>query len=218
MLSPHFLRKKKAARGAAPPRNALHLNFCLLPFAFCLLPFLSPSPAEKTALPVEGNPSSAVKVIVYEDLQCSDCAAFRRMMDELLLPRFGGKAAFLHKDFPLAKHAWARPAALAGRHFASLGAELGVRYRQYIMARQREINPENFREKLAAFARAEGADPQAAVRSLDDPALAALVERDVQEGVARGVVKTPTVFVNGRPFIESFRFESLAAAIEQALQ
>jgi protein-disulfide isomerase len=173
---------------------------------------------KKGALPVEGNPQSAVRVVVYEDLQCPDCAVFRRMTDEQLLPRFGEQVAIVHKDFPLAKHAWARAAAVAGRHFAALSAELGVRYRQHVMAHLGEITPQNFREKLAAFARAQGVEPEAAVRALDDPDLAALVERDVAEGVARGVVNTPTVFVNGRPFIERFSFEELAAAIDQALR
>lgn len=174
--------------------------------------------ADKGRLPVEGNPQSAVKVIVYEDLQCPDCAAFRKMMDAQLLPRFSGKVAFVHKDFPLSKHAWARLAAIAGRHFAGVSAELGVQYRQWVMAHLREITPETFREKIAAWARSQDADPEAALRALDDPDLAALVERDLQEGVARGVAKTPTVFVNGRPFIERFSFEELAAAIDQALQ
>ncbi|NWF85183.1 MAG: thioredoxin domain-containing protein, partial [Bryobacteraceae bacterium] len=56
---------------------------------------------------VEGNPSSPVRVVIYEDLQCSDCAAFRKMLDEKLLPRYGSKVAFEHRDFPLAKHSWA---------------------------------------------------------------------------------------------------------------
>ena len=182
---------------------------------------LAAAPAEAPkgfALPVEGNPSSAVKVVIYEDLQCPDCADFRRMMDEQLLPRYGSRVAFVHKDFPLGKHAWARPAAVAGRHFASLSAELAVRFRQKLMARLKEITPENFAQKLAEFARANGADPAAAARALQDPNLAALVERDVQEGVARGVAKTPTVFVNGRPFIERFTFQELAAAIDSALR
>ena len=172
----------------------------------------------RAALPVEGNPRSIVKVIVYEDLQCPDCAAFRRMMDEQLLPRFRDRVAFVHKDFPLAKHAWARPAAVAGRYFATQNAGLAVRYRQWVMANLRDIKLDSFREKLAAFTRGQGSDPEAALRALDDSELAALVEKDFQEGVARGVAKTPTVFVNGRPFIEHFSFEELAGAIEEALK
>ena len=174
--------------------------------------------AQKATLPVEGNAKSSVKVIVYEDLQCPDCADFRRMTDEQLLPRFGGRVAVVHKDFPLVKHAWARPAAIAGRHFASLSPEAAVKYRQYVYGRLREITADNFPDKVAEFGRSQGADPEAARRALDNPELAALVERDYQEGVARGVAKTPTVFVNGRPFIEHFTFDELAAAIEQALK
>ncbi len=173
---------------------------------------------KKAVLPVEGNPASAVKVVVYEDLQCPDCAAYRRMMDQRLLPRFAGRVAFVHKDFPLAKHAWARPAAVAGRHFATVSAELATSWRQWVLANLREIKLDSFRDKLAAFCRDRGADAAAALKALDDPELAALVERDVQEGVARGVARTPTVFVNGRPFIERFSFEELAAAIEEALR
>ncbi len=173
--------------------------------------------SKKAALPIEGNPASSVKVIVYEDLQCPDCAIFRRMMDDHLLPRFASKAAFVHKDFPLPKHAWARPAAVAGHHFATVSAETAVEFRRWVMANIREITVDNFRDKLAAFARQRGADPDAALRALDDPELAALVERDYQDGIARGVAKTPTVFVNGRPFIERFSVEELAAAIEEAL-
>jgi protein-disulfide isomerase len=44
-----------------------------------------------------------------------------------------------------------------------------------------------------------------------------LVEKDVQEGVARGVAKTPTVFVDGTPFIETFTFEELSKALDAAL-
>ena len=64
---------------------------------------------------IEGDPKSSVRVIIYEDLQCPDCADFRRMLDTQLLPRFAAKVAFEHRDFPLAKHAWARKAAIAAR-------------------------------------------------------------------------------------------------------
>ena len=61
---------------------------------------------------VEGNKSSAVRVIAYEDLQCPDCAVYRKMLDEKLLPKYGGTVAFEHREFPLRKHQWARPASI----------------------------------------------------------------------------------------------------------
>jgi len=45
---------------------------------------------------VEGRTESKVRVLIYEDLQCPDCAEFRRMMDEKILPRYGERVAFIH--------------------------------------------------------------------------------------------------------------------------
>ena len=169
---------------------------------------------------VEGKASSAVRVIVYEDLQCPDCAYLRRMMDEQLLPRYRDTVAFEHRDFPLAKHAWARRAAIAARYFHGVRPELAIEFSRFCYGslKAKEITAENFDEKLAAFARKQGVDPGKAVAALADPGLAKLVEDDVQEGVARGVAKTPTVFVNGQPFIETFTFEEISKAIDQALK
>jgi len=166
---------------------------------------------------VEGNPKSPVRVIIYEDLQCPDCAAFRRMMDEHLLPRFGTKAAFEHRDFPLAKHNWARQAAIAARHFERVAPELGVKFRRHILGSIREISAANFPSRLRDFAKANGADPDKAVEALNDEGLAKLVQEDFEEGVARGVGKTPTVLVDGSPFIERFSVEEISRAIETAI-
>lgn len=167
---------------------------------------------------VEGRADSPIRVLVYEDLQCPDCATLRRMMDEQLLPKYGARVAFEHKDFPLARHAWARPASMAARHFQAVKPELGVEFRRRVMADLRTISPDNLAGYVAAFARQHGTEPDKAVASLKDEALARLVEADFQEGVARGVAKTPTVFVDGQPFIERFTAEEIMKALDAALK
>jgi protein-disulfide isomerase len=166
---------------------------------------------------VEGQAESPVRVVIYEDLQCSDCAAFRRMMDEKLLPAYAGKVAFAHRDFPLAKHAWARRAAIAARFFTDRKPELGLEYRRSIMASQEATTDANFNTRLGEFAKAHGIEPEAAIAALSNAHYAELVEQDYQDGVSRGVVHTPTVFVNGQPFIETFTFEEISKGIDQAL-
>ena len=166
---------------------------------------------------VEGRADSQVRVVIYEDLQCPDCAAFRRMMDEQILPRYGGKVAFLHRDFPLAKHAWARKAAIAARFFAAKSAELGLAYRRYAMAGIEQTNADNFNARLTSFAKEHGVDPDAAIAALTDAHYAELVEKDFQDGVARGVAHTSTVFVDGRTFVETFSFEEISKGIDEAL-
>lgn len=166
---------------------------------------------------VEGNPKSPVRVVIYEDLQCPDCADFRKMMDDHLLPRYGAQVAFEHRDFPLAKHVWARKAAIAARFFDAMNPLLGIRYRRNILATLRETTIENFEDRLSTFADAHGIDSELARVSLNDPKLAAIVESDFQEGVARGVAKTPTVLVDGEPFIERFTLEAISKSIDAAL-
>jgi len=185
--------------------------------AFMLAVFTSTAVLSGQQTSIEGLPESKVRVIIYEDLQCPDCAAFRRMLDDKILPRYADKIAFVHRDFPLAKHAWARKAAIASRYFAELKPELGLEYRRHIMSTIKETTPENFNDKLAEFARKNAVDPAAALAALNDSRLAGLVERDFQDGIARGVAKTPTVFVSGKPFIETFSFEELRRALDDAL-
>jgi protein-disulfide isomerase len=166
---------------------------------------------------VEGRTDSKVRVVVYEDLQCSDCASFRRMMDQKLLPKYGAQVAFVHKDFPLPRHAWARKAAIAARFFESKKPELGLAYRKHVLATMFETTTENFETLLRDFAERHGIGPQEPIAALGDDGLAARVDKDFQDGVARGVSKTPTVFVNGRPYIERFTFEEISKGIDQAL-
>jgi protein-disulfide isomerase len=165
----------------------------------------------------EGAAQSPVRVIIYEDLQCPDCALFRDMLDEHLLPRYAATVRFEHRDFPLAKHAWARKAAIAARFFEEAKPRLGLAYRKYSMANLREITADNFNDRLSQFALEHGVDAAKALAALSDARLAGLVEQDYQEGVARGVAHTPTVLVNGRPFIETFALEDVAKAIDAEL-
>lgn len=167
---------------------------------------------------VEGKKASAVRVIIYEDLQCPDCAVFRDMLDREILPKYKDKVAFEHRDFPLAKHAWARRASIASRFFAAQSPELAVEYRRWTMRNQQLITPENFNQKLGEFSAKHAVDPGKAIAALEDDAHKSPVERDFQDGVARGIAKTPTVLVGGEAFIETFKSADVIKAIERELK
>jgi protein-disulfide isomerase len=166
---------------------------------------------------VEGNPEGTVRVVIYEDLQCSDCAVFREMMDQQILPKYGGKVTFEHHDFPIPRHKWARQSAIAARYFATIDPKLALEWRRYSLAHLGEITAETFNDKLSAWANTRGLDPSKAVAALGDKDLAAAVEEDYQDGVARGIAHTPTVLVNGESFVETFTFEEISKGLERAL-
>jgi protein-disulfide isomerase len=166
---------------------------------------------------VEGNAASPVRVIVYEDLQCPDCANFRQMMDKDLLPKYKTTVAFEHRDFPLPKHNWAKRAAIAVKFFETVSPEVAIEFRKNTMAKQAQITDETFKDYLSGFAKAHKVDPAKAVAALDDPKLMELVEKGYREGIARGVAHTPTVLVNGEPFIEEFPVADVMKAIDREL-
>jgi protein-disulfide isomerase len=169
-------------------------------------------------VPIEGNKSATVRVIIYEDLQCPDCADFRAMLDKDLLPAYGKKVAFEHRDFPLPKHAWARQAAIASRMFAEKSPDLYTEWRRYALSHIKEINAAGFNDSVLAWAKQHDVNPVKVTEALEDKTLNDAVEKDWQEGLARGVSKTPTVFVDGEPFVETFTLQEISAAIDKALK
>ncbi|MBC7925838.1 MAG: thioredoxin domain-containing protein [Bryobacteraceae bacterium] len=138
-------------------------------------------------------------------------------MDERLLPKYGATVAFEHRDFPLAKHKWAKAASIACRYLDSLKPETGVAFRRWVMANQTSITSSNFEAQLLEWAKLNAVDPALLRAALSDAKLAKLVDDDYEEGVARGVARTPTVFVNGEPFIETFTADEISKSIDTAL-
>jgi protein-disulfide isomerase len=166
---------------------------------------------------VEGNPASSVKVLIYEDLQCGDCSRFETLLDQRILPKYGSRVAFVHRDFPLGKHDWALPAAIAARWVYEQDPQLGIIFRRELMSEQDDITPRNLRNWLFEFAGRNRLDQKDIVDSLNDTRLAALVDQDRQAGVARGITNTPTVYVGGQMFAETIIYEDLARALDEAL-
>lgn len=166
---------------------------------------------------VEGNPASPIKVLIYEDLQCGDCARFRVLLDEKILPRYRSRVVFIHRDFPLGKHDWAVPAAVAARWVYEQSSELGIIVRRELLAEQDSINTRNLKQWLVDFAYRNHLDPKGIVDSLSDQRLQALVDQDRQSAVARGVSRAPTLFVGGQPFVETIIYDDLAHALDEAL-
>ncbi len=167
---------------------------------------------------VEGNRSGAVKVQIYEDLQCGDCARFQAILEQKLLPKYGGRVAFVHHDFPLGKHDWAREAAIASRWVYAQDPGLGITFRREVMSEQDHLTPQNLRAWMSEFAERNHLDPKGITGSLNDPRFASMVDQDVTTGTVRGVKRTPTVFVHGETLVETIVYDDVARALDEALK
>ena len=159
-------------------------------------------------------PGAKVALVVFEDLQCPDCArAYPVVWD----------AANAHKipvvlhDFPLPMHNWSFEAAVWARFFDNTSIKVGNDFRGYIYKNQTAINPDNLLQYVQKFAD----DNKIPVPFAKDPEgkLAQKVQADLALGRKIGLEHTPTIFVIGQgavstPFVEVVDREQLSQIIE----
>jgi protein-disulfide isomerase len=153
-----------------------------------------------------------IAVVVFEDLQCPDCA---RAHPQLLALTKANDVPLVIHDFPIARHAWAFPAAILARWFTSQSPELGMGFRSFVFEHQRDIGPESLREAAEAYARDRGVTLPANV----DPggALMAAVQADFDLGRSIGLEYVPLMFIVTRDagWVEVADPSQLASAIGQ---
>jgi protein-disulfide isomerase len=166
---------------------------------------------------VEGNPDASVKVTIYSDLQCGYCQNLRTLLDEKLLPKYGRQVAFIHRDLPLGKHDWARPAAMAARWIHEKNPQAGIVFRRELLAEQEHMTAEALKHWVVQFAIRNNLSEKGITDAMTDPRLAAIVDQDVQIATIHGIKKIPTVAVAGQTFSETIVYDDVARVIDQAL-
>jgi protein-disulfide isomerase len=141
-------------------------------------------------------PGARVAIVVFEDLECPDCARAFPILQEA-----GKKHGIpvVLRDFPLSAHPWSFEAAVFARYFDTKSEKLGVDFRGYIFKNQPQITKQNLRQFVDKFADENKSplpfvvDPEG---KLKDKIMA-----DRDEGSKIGLQHTPTIFVigNGGP-------------------
>jgi protein-disulfide isomerase len=137
-------------------------------------------------------PGTTVAIVIFEDLQCPDCAKAHPLLIEAAAAK---KVPLVIHDFPITRHQWAFPAAVLARYFTAESPALGVEFRRFVFANQKDINVGNLREFGERFA----ADHQLVLPADVDPdgQLQALVQADFDLGLAIGLEYVPLIFVLG---------------------
>ena len=166
---------------------------------------------------VEGNPFATVKVTIYGDLQCEYCQNLRTMLDEKLLPKYGGQVAFIHRDLPLGRHDWARPAAMVSRWVYEQSPRLGIDFQRELMAEQEHMTMARLKSWIVQFAIRNNVSESGITAALTDPRLSTLVDQDIQLATARGITKIPAVYVAGKSFVETIVYDDLAHVLDQVV-
>lgn len=153
-----------------------------------------------------------VALVVFEDLECPDCARAAPLVEEAARAY---RIPVIRYDFPLPQHLWSFDAAVLARYFGAKSPALGVQFREYIFQHQQEITGANFtdgtaqKQRLRQFADQFAAEHKTKLPLFVDPQgkLASAVRSSKDVGTRVGIQHTPTLYVvsnrsTGTPFVE----------------
>jgi protein-disulfide isomerase len=157
---------------------------------------------------VDGPERAELELVMYGDFQCPYTTAAYPIV-ERIRDQLSPRLLFAFRHFPLREiHPDAERAAEAAEAAATQGAFWEMHDRMF------ESRGALSREDLISYAAELGLDSDRVAAELDSGAHAARVQRDVDSGVASGVMGTPGFFIGGRQYSGSFDSQSLTAALE----
>jgi len=159
-----------------------------------------------------------VAIVVFEDLQCPDCARANPLLEEAARTY---KIPLIRYDFPLPMHNWSFQAAIMARYFDTKSQKLGDEFRDEVFKHQVEITPDNLQAFVEKFAQ----EHKTALPFVVDPKgeLERKIRADYQLGQATGIQHTPTIYVvsnttTGQPFVEVVDRANLYRLIDDMMQ
>lgn len=161
--------------------------------------------------PARGPEGAPVTVVEFSDFDCPYCRSTHPAV-ERLLAEYGDRIRFVHRDFPLAIHERAVPAARAARCAGEQD-----RYWDYF-ERLMEDDGGLGDTDLARRAEALGLDLGAFSACLASDRYSAAIQTALIDGRAAGVSGTPTFFVNGRLLEGSQTYQTLRAVVDEELE
>lgn len=145
--------------------------------------------------PMKGAPMAPITLVEFSDFECPYCGAAHPQLKRILKEN-EGKVKLVFKHYPLSGHVNAMPAALAAVAAQQQGKFWEMA--DLLFENQRDLNPEKIRE-LAVKAGLDMARFDADVKS---EAIQQKVDADKAEGEKAGVQGTPSLYINGRRYLE----------------
>lgn len=151
--------------------------------------FIANSPARGAAKP-------AVTIVEFSDFQCPSCRRSSGYADAIVA-KHGEKVRYVRFDLPLSGHAWAFPAALAGRAIHRQKPDLFWQFKKTVYDNQDTLTAFTFWD----WARAWAEDHDLDLAKYDADLANADIKSDILKGAgtafSNDVRATPTYMING---------------------
>jgi protein-disulfide isomerase len=141
--------------------------------------------------PARGAQSPAITVVAFSDFDCADCAVVAKSLEELR--KSGVPIQFVYRHFPQVQfHPRAQIAAEAAT--CAHRQQRFWDFHDTLFADSKDLTAAALRDLAASL----NLDTAAFERCMDSGAGLRDVNKDIDDGIAAGVLIAPTVFVNGR--------------------
>jgi len=163
--------------------------------------------------PTFGDAAAAVTIVEFFDPACESCRAFYPALKQIM-DSHPGQVRLVLRYVPLHQGSDIAVKILeAARRQNRYVETLELMYeRQPQWASHHHPRP----DLIWSFLPQAGVDVEKARADYADPALDAILERDIAAAETLGVRKTPSFFVNGRP-LTTFGYEPLVALVQEEL-
>ncbi len=147
---------------------------------------------------VLGPPGNGeITLVEFLDFECEACGALYPFYEELR-KQYAGQVRFVARYFPISSHFNAMNAAIAVEAAAQQGYFEQMYKKMYDTQTQWAEQQEPKTDLFRSWADQMGLDMAKFDAAVADPATAARVAQDQEDGKALGVEGTPTLFLNGK--------------------
>lgn len=161
---------------------------------------------------IQGPAEAAVTLVEYGDYECPYCGAAYPIIKEVQ-ERMGERLRFVFRNFPITtSHPHAEQAAEAAEAAAAQGRFWQMH--DLLYENQQRLGDEDLR----AYAGQLGLEVEPFDQELAEHVHAPRVREDFMSGVRSGVNGTPTFYINGLRYDDSYELDTLLAALERAAE
>jgi protein-disulfide isomerase len=178
----------------------------------------SPKDVRKLTVPVSigldhirGSVNAPITIVEYGDFECPYTGAAYPVIKELMR-KFDGKIYFVYRNFPLNQiHPYAQHAAEAAE--AAAAQDKFWQMHDSLFEHQKALDDHH----LLEYAQKVGLNIDRFKKEMSGHIYAHQINKSLKSGIDSGVEGTPTFFINGERYEESWDLDTLSSFLKKSL-
>ena len=160
---------------------------------------------------IRGSINAPVTIVEYGDYECPYTGMAYPIVKEIIR-HFDEKIYFVFRNFPLNDiHPHAQHAAEAAE--AAAAQDKFWQMHDYLFEHQKALDDRH----LLEYAQKLGLDVEKVRKEMSGHIYAPLINKSLKSGIDSGVEGTPTFFINGQRYEDSYDFDTLTSFIQKSL-